>query len=260
MPALQQLLWEHPYLDHFDLCAALQSLAACPSGPGRLQLAQQLTQRMADTLHPLHGVPLMDCLDARGRSTTLWAWAKLKFWPHPHFMRLLQVFVADSAGGANPRSLSEVAWVLNQAWQAWQAGPRAMPWISGEQQVQDLMQKLQLACLPQLRRMNFQVRGSCHSSIGGGGGARRRGGGARRRGRGKEEGGGRGKWRGWKGGGGRVIMGGGGVGWDGMKGRRGERRVEKDEGGGGQGEGGPGGRGSFAGGDSHGHAHTLSPP
>ena len=154
MADLERLLGEYEgKLSHIDLCAALMALTTCPAGPQRQQLAQQLTRTLAAARQ---GRPLIDCLDARGQASVLWAWAKMGYWPDPHFMQLLSTFTATARGtsGATPRDLSLVAWALNQAWQAWQDRPQ--PWHPSKQVVQEYMQKLQSACVPVLQEFNFQ--------------------------------------------------------------------------------------------------------
>ena len=151
MADLEWLLQEYEgRLSHIDLCAALMALAKYPAGYQRQQLAQQLTHKLADTRQ---GRPLLESLDARGQASVLYSWAKMRYWPDPHFMDLLNTFTA-TARGATPRELSNVTWALNQAWQAWQARPH--PWHPCQQQVQEYMQKLQAACMPALQEMNFQ--------------------------------------------------------------------------------------------------------
>lgn len=66
-------------------------------------------------------------------------------------MQLLSTFTATArrTSGAAQQELSNVAWSLDQAWQAWQDGPQ--PWHPSKQLVQEYMQKLQAACLPVLK-------------------------------------------------------------------------------------------------------------
>ena len=141
-------------MDHIAVCTALVALAKWPAEPRRQQLAERLTRMLADAHH--QGRPLIECLDARGQASVLWAWAKMGNWPDTHFMDLLSTFTASARGtsGAKPQELSTVAWALNQAWQAWQDRPQ--PWHPSKQVVREYMQKLQAACMPVLQKMNLQ--------------------------------------------------------------------------------------------------------
>ena len=151
MADLERLLQEYEgRLDHIDLCAAIKTLPYLPPGPQRLQLAQTLTEWLRLSGSGLGGQPLMD---AKGQADVLWAWAKIKYWPHPHFMNLLSTFTANTKG-VGTFELTNAAWTLNQAWQAWHGHPQ--PWHPSRQQVQQHMQLLQAACLPVLQDMNFQ--------------------------------------------------------------------------------------------------------
>ena len=153
---LERLLQEYKgKLSHIDMCAATSALARFSPEPRQLQLAQQLTHTLSTTLHPRKGRPLLEELDTRGQASILWAWAKMRYWPDSHFMQLLSTFTANArTSGATPRELSNVAWALYQAWRAGQDG--LQPGHPSKHQVQEHMQKLQAACVPVLREMNFQ--------------------------------------------------------------------------------------------------------